>query len=246
MPDRLSGKVAIITGGSRGMGAAQAELFVAEGARVVIADILDEEGTALTERLGDAASYAHLDVADADAWKALVADTVATHGALHVLVNNAGVYRRAMIEDTTLELLDFHYRINQLGVFLGLQAAFPAMRDAGGGSIVNVSSLSGLGAAVAGHASYGTTKWAVRGMTKYAAREFGPFNVRVNSTHPGFIDTTMLLENSEETNAKIPDVTPMGRRGTVDELAEATLFLASDQSAYVNGAELAIDGGAGV
>ncbi len=246
MSERLIDKVAIITGGARGMGAAQAALFVAEGAIVVVADILDEEGAALVERLGDAASYVHLDVSDVEAWKAVVAGVVAERGRLDVLVNNAGVYRRALIEDTTLDLLDFHYKINQLGVFLGLQTAFPAMRDSGGGSIINVSSISGLGASVSGHAAYGTTKWAVRGMTKYAAREFGSSNVRVNSTHPGFIDTTMLLENSAETNDNIPTLTPQGRRGTVEELAEATLFLASDQSSYVNGAELTVDGGTSV
>jgi 3alpha(or 20beta)-hydroxysteroid dehydrogenase len=246
MADRLTGKVAIVTGGARGMGAAQAGLFVAEGARVVIADILDEQGSALAGRLGEAASYVHLDVSDPEAWKTSVADVISTHGQLDVLINNAGVYRRAMIEDTTLELLDFHYKVNQLGVFLGMQAAFPAMRDSGGGSIVNVSSISGLGASISGHAAYGTTKWAVRGMTKYAAREFGRFGVRVNSTHPGFIDTTMLLENSAETNDNIPNLTPLGRRGTVEELAEVTLFLASDQSSYINGAELTIDGGTSV
>ncbi|MXP21780.1 glucose 1-dehydrogenase [Gordonia sp. HNM0687] len=245
MSDLLSGKVAIITGGSQGMGAAQAQLFVDEGAHVVIADIADDLGQELAEKLGEAATYAHLDVSDADAWKTVITDTVTTHGRLDILVNNAGVYKRAMIEDTTLELLDFHYRINQLGVFLGMQAAFPAMRDSGGGSIINVSSISGLGA-LPGHAAYGTTKWAVRGMTKYAAREFGPHGVRVNSTHPGFIDTTMLLENSEELNSSIETVTPLGRRGSVVELAEVTAFLASDQSSYVNGAEMTIDGGASI
>ncbi|MEV8135294.1 SDR family NAD(P)-dependent oxidoreductase [Microbacterium aurantiacum] len=246
MAARLSGKVAIVTGGSRSMGAATSRLFVDEGAEVVIADILDDEGLALAEELGAAARYVHLDVSDAEAWSALVADTVARHGRLDVLVNNAGVYRRAMIEDTTHELLDLHYKVNQLGVFLGMQAAFPAMRDSGGGSIINVSSISGLGASIAGHAAYGTTKWAVRGMTKYGAREFGRHGVRVNSTHPGFIDTVMLLENSEETNDNIPNLTPLGRRGTPEELARVSLWLASDESSYVNGAELTIDGGTSV
>jgi 3alpha(or 20beta)-hydroxysteroid dehydrogenase len=245
MTDVLADRVAIITGAARGMGATQAELFVAEGATVVIADILDDLGTELAEKLGEAATFVHLDVSDPEAWQRVVGETVAAHGGLDILVNNAGVYKRAMIPDTTLELLDLHYRVNQLGVFLGMQAAFPAMRDSGGGSIINVSSISGM-RALPGHAAYGTTKWAVRGMTKYAATEFGRHGVRVNSTHPGFIDTTMLEENSEELNSTIETVTPLGRRGTVDELARVALFLASDQSSYVNGAELTVDGGTSI
>lgn len=245
MPNLLTDKVAIITGAARSMGATQAELFVREGARVVIADILDDDGKKLADKLGDAASYVRLDVSDAETWQQVVADVMTEHGRLDILVNNAGVYRRAMIEETTLELLDLHYRVNQLGVFLGMQAAFPAMRDSGGGSIVNVSSISGM-RALPGHAAYGTTKWAVRGMTKYAATEFGRHGVRVNSTHPGFIDTIMLEENSEELNSTIETVTPLGRRGTVEELAKVTLFLASDESSYINGAELTVDGGTSI
>lgn len=245
MGTRLAGKVAIITGGSRGMGAAQARLFVAEGAKVVIADILDEEGKTLAGELGDAAVFVHHDVTSEADWSELVRTTVQAFGSVQILVNNAGVYKRASIVDSTLELIDLHYRVNQLGVFLGMREVFAAMRDGGGGSIVNVSSISGM-RALPGHGAYGTSKWAVRGMTKYAATEFGPSGVRVNSTHPGFIDTVMLEENSAEVNDRIPDVTPLGRKGTVDELAEATLFLASDASKYVNGAELTIDGGTSI
>lgn len=244
MSNRLAGKVAIITGGSRSMGAAQARLFVAEGAKVVIADILDEEGKALADELGKDALYVHHDVTSESDWAALVPTTVRAFGGIQVLVNNAGVYRRSAIVDSTLELIDLHYKVNQLGVFLGMREVFPVMRD-GGGSIVNVSSISGM-RALPGHSAYGTSKWAVRGLTKYAATEFGPHGVRVNSTHPGFIDTVMLEENSAEVNERIPEVTPLGRKGTVTELAEATLFLASDASSYVNGAELTIDGGTSI
>lgn len=245
MGNRLVGKVAIITGGSRSMGAAQARLFVAEGAKVVIADVLDDEGKALADELGDDALYVHNDVASESDWAALVPAAVEAFGGLQVLVNNAGVYRRASIAESTLELIDLHYKVNQLGVFLGMREVFPAMRDNGGGSIVNVSSISGM-RALPGHTAYGTSKWAVRGLTKYAATEFGPHGVRVNSTHPGFIDTVMLEENSADVNAAIPEVTPLGRKGTVHELAESTLFLASDASSYINGAELTIDGGTSI
>lgn len=245
MGSRLADKVALITGAARGMGAAQAEQFVAEGARVVVADILDDAGRQLSERLGDAASYVHLDVGSEEEWNAAVKAALDTFGAIDILVNNAGVYRRASFEELTMELIDFHYRVNQLGVFLGLRAVFAHMKDRGAGSIINVSSISGLGA-LPGHAAYGTTKWAVRGLTKYAAVEFGQHGIRVNSTHPGFIDTVMLDENSPEVNDGIPDVTPLGRKGTVNELAEVTLFLASDASSYVNGAEIAVDGGTSI
>lgn len=245
MANRLAGKVAIITGGARSMGAAQARLFAAEGARVVIADLLEEEGAALAEELGESALYRHHDVTSEESWADLVRTTADLFGGIHVLINNAGVYRRAAIVDSPLELIDLHYKVNQLGVFLGMREVFPVMRDGGGGAIVNVSSVSGL-RALPGHAAYGTSKWAVRGLTKYAATEFGPHDVRVNSTHPGFIDTVMLEENSAELNDQIPTMTPLGRKGTVTELAETTLFLASDASSYVNGAELTIDGGTSI
>lgn len=245
MNKRLEGKVAIITGAARSMGAAQAELFVAEGAKVLIADILDDEGKRLADRLGDAAMFVHLDVGSELEWEAAVETARTEFGRVDVLINNAGVYRRASFEELTLELIDLHYRVNQLGVFLGLRAVYQTMRDQGGGSIVNVSSISGM-RALPGHAAYGTTKWAVRGLTKYAATEFGRHGIRVNSTHPGFIDTVMLEENSPEVNAGIAAATPLGRKGTVSELAEVTLFLASDASSYVNGAELTVDGGTSI
>lgn len=246
MANRLDGKVAIITGGARSMGAAQAKLFVDEGARIVIGDLLEDEGQALADALGeDTARFVRADVASEDDWAALVRSTVDAFGTVNVLINNAGVFKRAAIPETPLELLDLHYRINQLGVFLGMREVFAPMCDAGGGSIVNVSSISGM-RALPGHAAYGATKWAVRGMTKYAATEFGEHGIRVNSTHPGFIDTVMLEENLPEVNDRIEEVTPLGRRGTVEELAEVTLFLASDASSYISGAELTIDGAVSV
>ncbi|MFK0005063.1 SDR family NAD(P)-dependent oxidoreductase [Paenarthrobacter sp. NPDC090522] len=245
MGNRLEGKVAIITGAARSMGAAQAGLFVAEGAKVVIADILDDDGKRLADQLGDSATFVHLDVGEEAQWEAAVDTAVTEFGSIDILVNNAGVYRRASFEEITPELIDLHYKVNQLGVFLGLRAVYAPMREQGSGSIVNVSSISGM-RALPGHAAYGTTKWAVRGLTKYAATEFGRHGIRVNSTHPGFIDTVMLEENSPEVNAGISAVTPLGRKGTVDELAEVTLFLASDASSYVNGAELTIDGGTSI
>ncbi|OZC83482.1 3-alpha-hydroxysteroid dehydrogenase [Rhodococcus sp. 06-418-1B] len=245
MGNRLQDKVAIITGAARSMGAEQARLFVAEGARVVIADILDDEGKRLADELGEAARYVHLDVSSEADWDEVVQTTISEFGGVDVLVNNAGVYRRASFEEITAELIDFHYRVNQLGVFFGLKAVYAPMRDRGSGSIVNVSSISGM-RALPGHAAYGTTKWAVRGLTKYAATEFGRHGIRVNSTHPGFIDTVMLNENSREVNDSVPDLTPLGRKGTVEELAEVTLFLASDASSYMNGAELTVDGGTSI
>lgn len=245
MGNRLAGKVALLTGAARSMGAAQAELFVAEGAKVVIADILDDEGRQLAAKLGDAATYVHLDVGSEENWATAVQAALDAFEHIDILVNNAGVYRRASFEELTVDLIYFHYRVNQLGVFLGLRAVYDHMKSRGRGSIINVSSISGLGA-LPGHAAYGTTKWAVRGLTKYAAVEFGRHGIRVNSTHPGFIDTVMLEENSPEVNAGIPNVTPLGRKGTVNELAEVTLFLASDASSYVNGAEIAVDGGTSI
>lgn len=209
--NRLAGKVALITGAARSLDAAQAELFVAEGAKVVIADILDDEGRQLADTLGDAAAYVPLDVGSEEEWDGVAASAPDTFRAIDILVNNAGVYRRASFEELTPELINFHYRVKQLGVFLGLRAVYEHMKARGAGSIINVSSISGLGA-LPGHAAYGTTKWAVRGLTKYAAVEFGRHGIRVNSTHPGFIDTVMLEENSPELNAGVPDVVPWDAR----------------------------------
>ena len=245
MSGQLEGKVAIITGATGGMGAATARLFAAEGAKVVLTDIADDKGRALQEELGANTVFFHHDVTSAQEWTSVVDGSLEAFGKIDILVNNAGIYKRASFEEATEELFDLHYKINLLGPFLGLKAVYELMKSNGGGSIVNVSSISGLGA-LPGHASYGTSKWGVRGLSKYAAVEFGRHNIRVNSTHPGFIDTTMLLENSQEVEDSIPDVTPLGRKGTVQELAQLNLFLASDSSSYLNGAEIAADGGTSI
>ncbi|MCW2954356.1 MAG: glucose 1-dehydrogenase [Conexibacter sp.] len=242
MAGQLEGKVAVITGGARGMGAAEAKLFVAEGAQVAIADLAEQEGEALAAAIGDAALFVRHDVGDEDSWARLVGAVTDRFGRLDVLVNNAGVYKRASIEETTLELYDLHYRVNQLGVFLGMRAVLAPMRAQGGGAIVNVSSISGT-RAFADQAAYASTKWAVRGITKNAAVEFAAFGIRVNSLHPGFTDTTMIAENTAELNAAAIDGAPLKRAGRVEELARAALYLASDASSFTTGAELVVDGG---
>ncbi|HEU4656344.1 MAG TPA: glucose 1-dehydrogenase [Capillimicrobium sp.] len=240
--ERLDGKVAVITGGARGMGAVEAELFASRGAQVVLTDVMEEEGQAVADRIGDAATFVRQDVGSEADWAAVMALVRERHGRLDILVNNAGVYRRASIEETTPEVYDFHYRVNQLGPFLGMRAALEPMRANGGGAIVNVSSISGI-RAFPDQAAYASTKWAVRGMTKNAAVELAAFGIRVNSLHPGFTDTEMIQENTPELNQAAVDGAPMRRAGRREELARAALFLASDASSFLTGAELVVDGG---
>ena len=237
---RLDGKHVLITGGARGMGAAEAALFVGEGATVCIADILDEEGEATAEALGDAANYYHLDVRDAAAWAKTVEGCLAKYGKIDCLLNNAGVYREGNLETTTAEDWEFQIGINQTGVLLGMQAVAPSMREKQRGSIVNISSIAGL-MGTQNCIGYGASKWAVRGMTKSAAKELAPFNVRVNSIHPGLIETDMLpLVGPPEAMAAI---VPMERTAHADEVADTALFLASDDSKYTTGTEFVVDGG---
>jgi len=242
MARMLEGKVALITGGARGMGAAAARLFVAEGASVVITDLLDSEGKALVRELGSASCYLHHDVTVPSEWTVAVSEAVRAFGGLDVLVNNAGIYKPASLADTTTELFDRTYRVNQFGVFLGMQAVVPAMRARGGGSIVNISSIAGL-RGFSGALAYVGTKWAVRGMTKTAAAELAADRIRVNSVHPGLIETPMIQQNAADANAAIVSGTPLKRAGTPEEVARLVAFLASDQSGYITGAEVAIDGG---
>ncbi|MCU1485469.1 MAG: 3-alpha-hydroxysteroid dehydrogenase [Actinomycetia bacterium] len=242
---RLDGKVALITGGARGQGAAEARLFVAEGAKVLITDVLDDEGDALATSLnqmgkGDAARYRHHDVASVDDWAAAVAEAVSAFGQLDVLVNNAGIHSVIPIEDETFERFEKIIAVNLYGPWHGMRAALPAMRAAGGGSIVNISSLAGM-KGFPGHGSYGASKWALRGLTKTAAREFGPSGIRVNSVHPGAIKTDMLPEGSRAEGTF--SALPIGRAGEADEIARLVLFLASDESSYITGTEHVIDGG---
>jgi 3alpha(or 20beta)-hydroxysteroid dehydrogenase len=240
---RLAGKVALVTGAAleRGQGACEARLFAQEGAAVVLADVQDEAGERMSAAIGERARYARLDVTDADAWDALVVDIVARHGRLDVLVNNAGVWHTGGVLETSPADFRRVVEINQTGAFLGLRAAAPVMRDQRGGSIVNISSAAGL-RGDARIISYVASKWAVRGMTKAAALELAPFGVRVNSVHPGLIQTPMAASEFEPGKPDPARDIPAGRVGQPEEVAELVCFLASDASAYITGAEIAIDG----
>jgi 3alpha(or 20beta)-hydroxysteroid dehydrogenase len=238
---RLEGKVALISGGARGQGAAEARLFAAEGAKVVIGDVLDDEGRRTADELGDAVSYSHLDVTDEDNWQAVVAEAEALHGPVGVLVNNAGVLSFGSLEKVELAEFERVMRINVHGVFLGMKTVAASMERAGGGSIVNTSSTSGL-TGLPFLSAYTASKWAVRGLTKTAAIDLGRKGIRVNSVHPGGIDTPMIAGTASD--APFYKRLPVARMGTADEVARAVLFLASDEASYTTGAELAIDGGA--
>ncbi len=236
---RLQDKICLITGAARGQGAAEARIFAEEGAIVWLADVLDEEGERLAAELGG--RYAHLDVRSEDAWAELVAAIEAEHGRLDVLINNAGIFRRNRLLDTSLAEFQEVMDVNATGVFLGMRAVAPVMIRAGAGSIVNISSLAGMRGA-AGALSYGASKWAVRGMTKAAAIELARKGVRVNSIHPGLIDTPMADELGGG-NDKLINRTPLGRSAAAEEVARMALFLASDESSYSTGSEFLIDGG---
>jgi 3alpha(or 20beta)-hydroxysteroid dehydrogenase len=239
----LEAKVAIITGAASGQGAAEAALFARHGAKVVITDI-NESGAEVAARLGGAGRFVRHDVGEEADWDKVMRETLDRFGRVDILVNNAGVYKPASLRETDMALWDLHYRINQLGVFLGMRAACDAMAKSGGGSIVNVSSNAGLNNAP-GIFAYASSEWAVRGMTKLAASEFASLGIRVNSIHPGIIDTPMLGENSAERLKFYEGMIPMRRLGTPDEVARLVLFLASDASSYVTGAEVTVDGGIG-
>ena len=245
---RMDGKVALISGGARGQGAAEARLFAREGAKVVIGDLLDVEGmrvAAEIAELGGDAMYVHLDVTSEEDWQSAVAAAVSNYGKLDVLVNNAGIWRRGRVEDTTVEDWDAIQNVNSKGVFLGTKAAIPEMRQAGGGSIINISSTAGL---VGGPRStaYTASKGAVRLFTKATAIQYAGENIRANSIHPGPIDTEMIHQVWQgEDNSREESIarTPLGRVGTVDDIAYGALFLASDESSFMTGSELVIDGG---
>jgi 3alpha(or 20beta)-hydroxysteroid dehydrogenase len=236
---RLDEKVCLITGAARGQGAVEAELFVEEGATVWLTDVLDEDGTAMAESAGG--TYRHLDVRDEDEWSALIDEIVTRDGRIDVLVNNAGIFRSDRMLDTSVEDFRNVMSVNCLGVFLGMRAVAGPMREAGSGSIVNISSLAGLQAA-SGAFAYGTSKWAVRGMTKTAAVELARRGVRVNSIHPGLIETDMLDQLHVEPDRLTRGV-PLGRTATAREVATLALFLASDESSYSTGSEFVVDGG---
>jgi 3alpha(or 20beta)-hydroxysteroid dehydrogenase len=240
---RLQNKTILITGASRGQGAAEARLFVREGARVIITDVLESQGQQLAQELGPrAAIFLRHDVASETDWQAVI-DAAAAWGGLHGLINNAGIYQPATLMDTDAALFERHMRINQLGPFLGMKAVVPLMEQSGGGAIVNISSVAGLRGSP-GAIAYSATKWALRGMTKAAAIDLAPRNIRVNSIHPGPIDTPMLDVRTPEQNQRRLQAVPMKRMGTAEEIADLVLFLVSDESRYITGAEVAIDGGA--
>ena len=244
---RLEGKVALISGGARGQGAVEAKLFASEGASVVIGDILDDLGRQVEAEIAESggnATYVHLDVTSESQWNDAVAVAVEQYGKLDILVNNAGILIRAGVEDTTGEDWDRIMDINGKGVFLGTKAAIPAMRAAGGGSIINISSIAGLQGSPAS-AAYSSTKGAVRILTKSTAVQYALENIRCNSVHPGLIYTDMTKdtldtpEGEREWRARVP----MGYIGVSEDVAKGVLFLASDESSYMTGSELVIDGG---
>lgn len=238
---RLDGKICLITGAARGQGAAEARLFAAEGGTVWLTDVLDAEGVALARDIG--AEYRHLDVRDEAAWHGLVQEIVGASGRLDVLINNAGIFATGRHFEISAEDFQRVMDVNCVGVFLGMRAVSPVMREQGGGSIVNVSSLAGLTGG-SGAFAYQTSKWAVRGMTKAAAVENGRRNVRVNSIHPGLIQTDMMQQlPGAEDEARLTRRIPLGRVAEADEVARLALFLASDESSYSTGSEFIVDGG---
>ena len=242
--NRLAGKVAIITGGARGMGAATCRLFVAQGAKVAIADLLNSEGQALAAELGDAARFYHHDVTSEESWAALVQGVQRDLGAVDVLVNNAGMLMFRTLLETTLQEYERVLKVNLVGEFLGIKAVAPGMVERGRGSIINLSSVDGMKGAN-GLAAYASSKWGVRGLTKVAAMELGHRGVRVNSVHPGGVDTAMGnpgQRSREQVNQGFANIA-LQRVGEPSEVAAATLFLASDESSYLVGAEIVVDGG---
>ena len=244
---RLEGKVALISGGARGMGAVEARLFAKEGAKVVIGDVLEEEGSQVAQEIKNAGGQAHfarLDVTSEEDWQEIVSQTTVRYGGLDILVNNAGIYRISSLEQTTLAVWDRIMQVNVAGVFLGTKAAIPEMRKRGRGSIVNISSTAAL-AGSANSSAYQASKGAVRIFTKSTAIEYVKEGIRANSVHPGVIDTDMIAELLSDPIARQErlDAVPLRRIGTAEDVAYAVLYLASDESSFVTGAELVIDGG---
>ncbi|PKB67734.1 MAG: cyclopentanol dehydrogenase [SAR202 cluster bacterium Io17-Chloro-G4] len=244
---RLEGKVALITGGAKGQGAEEARMFAAEGAKVIIADILDSEGEKLAAEIGESggdALFLHLDVTSEDQWRSAITAAVSRFGKLDVLVNNAAVWRRGHVEETTSEHWDAVLEVNAKGVFLGTKAAIPEMRKAGGGSIINISSVAGLVGSLTSSA-YSASKGAVRLLTKSTAIQYAGEGIRANSIHPGAVDTDMgdQVWPNAETREEVAGRTPVGRMGVPADIAYGALYLASDESSFVTGSELVIDGG---
>lgn len=238
----LEGRVAIITGGARAQGEAEGRLFVEEGARVVLADVLDDEGKEVAAALGDSAVYVHLDVSDEGQWADTVSTAVSTFGGLDVLVNNAAVHRVRRIEEENLADVERLLSVNLRGPFLGIRAAAPAIRSGGrGGAVVNISSTAGV-SSYAGHAAYSMSKWGLRGLTRAAAIELAPDRIRVNCVCPGGVDTAMSRTSGDD---HVPEDDPSGLRRRADavEIARVVAFLSSDAASNVNGTDVIADGG---
>ena len=239
---RLAKKVAMITGAGSGQGAAEARLFAAEGARVAVTDVNEAAARSVAAEIGDNAIALRLDVTSETDWKRAVDQTSTAFGKLDILINNAGVYKPRPIQETDRALLDLHYNINVVGTFLGMQAVRGVMRDGGGGAIVNIASGAGT-KGFGGMFAYSGSKFMVRGLSRCAAIDLAPDKIRVNVLLPGIIDTPMLAENAPEVLAAFPSLPPVKRLGTVEEIAAAVLFLASDEASYIIGAELSVCGG---
>ena len=247
---KLDGKVALISGGARGQGAAEAETFAREGARVVFGDIRDDEGRKVEATIranGLDATYVHLDVTSEADWQSAVQTATSRHGRLDILINNAAiVIPKVAIEDRTVEEWDRVMAVNAKGVFLGTKHAIPAMRRAGGGSIVNISSVAGIGQSLHQEPAYAASKGAIRIFTKVTASQHARDGIRCNSVHPGPVDTEMFhsaFRDREAMDKRLQRV-PLRRMGTVAEIVTAVLYLASDESSYMTGSEMVVDGGA--
>jgi NAD(P)-dependent dehydrogenase (short-subunit alcohol dehydrogenase family) len=242
---RLQGKVAIVTGGASGMGRSEATIFAREGARVLVADILEKEGQEVAKSIGDAARFMKLDVTSEPDWQALVATAEREFGKLDILVNNAGISGTYTADLASTEARDRVMDINAKGTFLGMKHAVPALKRAGGGAIVNISSISGFAGQLGVHMAYNASKGAVRIMTKAGAVQWARDNIRVNSVHPGFMPPmrTSVGSAKPEWREKVLATVPMRREGKVEEVAHAVLFLASDEASYITGTELVVDGG---
>lgn len=244
MTGRLEGKVAIVTGAARGQGEAEARRFVAEGASVLLTDVLDEEGNAVAASLGAAAAYRRLDVSSEEEWTAAVAEAEERFGPVTILVNNAGILDFASVEHQDVEKFRRVIEVNLVGTLIGMKTVTPSMRKAGGGSIINISSNGGIWG-LPSLGAYVASKWAVRGLSKTAALDLGKRGIRVNSLHPGGIDTPMTrMPGHEPNDSGFAKSLPVGRFGLVDEVANVVTFLASDEASYVTGAEWSVDGGA--
>ena len=243
MSERLNGKIAIVTGAAQGQGEAIARAFVAEGARVALADVNEDAGRTVAADLGDAALFVAHDVRDPESWQRLVALTGEQFGPVDVLANNAGILRFGALDEMSLDEARLIWDVNLQGCFLGMAAVVPTMKKQRRGSIINASSVEGLGGM--GHVvAYCGSKWAIRGMTKAAAHELGSRGIRVNSVHPGMIDTPMTRVHGGDAAMEFgASKVPMRRVGTPSDIAPTYVFLASDESAYITGAEIAIDGG---